>query len=1554
MKKIISKLLLSFCLISTILIFTSCENFLKSDSVKSEIEEMIAYNNAKEIPILIQPEEGTGSTVPVGNNKVKMGYGFDISFSENPAYSFVKWIAVTNDASRTPVTEGVVFEDEASPATKIIVTNETASIRIIPLCEQRIAISGEPSPRYEPLGVSRDRSIIVSFTKPLSKSSFIFTQDEIPQGASVKKDDNGEIWAYILDKKTYFKNISITNIDNYSIAQYFLRPEVDGKLLTIRVDKTNPIEFNSGEIYKTVKVTLSKDITDTSNISMNASRTWNYQITESTDEKATVSLTSVAAEGLVYLAGTRDYSLGQKITLSFTEDAEYQFVKWEYDSNVIYVAEPEKLNTTGVVLEKTTEDNPTQIKAVCAPRLRVSSFSPQNDTSNPSASKNSSIVITFNHYIPDEEEDLEQLKNISITLGGAPVKSSFYAPSVSANTITYIADNSNMIDVPTGQKKTISVTIPSDFYYKLNDGTKVTYGGNGITFDYKIDETTFEKTNVRFSTDDAAISGKQIRVDGTYLSSGSGKSMSVGQVWELEYQVTDGYGFAGWKLDVPVSGYTVSTNNYKNSGNISVYYQDPQTLQNKLYFVLEMDKDTPQKATIYSYDAVASGTSGYGITVSARDIIIPVVESVKINNTMNIFYTSTNVCDSKIYINFNKEIDTSTVTFDTVEDDDNGKEFITLSSAGPITITKEGVSTSHYEDYFAAEWSNGNKTLILSPILSSGISIKKLVPNDSDIFSFVIKLNANGDIKDTTGYPVQLSSGINNSFEIGYRIRGQREDIAPVWSNAVVRKSSIGKEIDNTAFDNWNTDQTIWGNHHLRNSFYFSMKGIDEGSGIGYLLVTETLKKSTNGEDVDSSPVSTMYEPTGVSSSLYTIEGVHKFKSINDGILQIDFTLVDKAGNESDEVVTYYVIKDTQLAIDSEFNNKIWIPFEDKRYDSLHEEKDGLVETVYFTVPSDKYMLDVYKVGNTSVYQKAVSKSVLWSYDVNNFEKDHEVQRDSNGNCQLTHDPSRITYLQVYFRDNVGNEKTFIRFIPAMPEINAESFELKTSIHASNRKLYQIIPNNMNFYESLVQKYNMDPNVTVLYFRNNNVVTVDGKEFFKQKDKTPFELLENLGDGIPEAYFEGLKPNTDYYFNFCIVNGLAGDYEGSRFVSSLSDSTLLIRKNSSGTIIVKQGSLKYGAPPTAETISGCYPSSLDIISITPNNNTGNCKVIINSKFERNQNYSYKLQAINTQTNAVIDVEETKGFVADLPTPANYNIRLVLTNKEHQVFYTAPLGLTIKNPNDDVYVVSDSTIQLKPDCTAPTFNGQSLWGSTFPFAYNIMYSDYGFGNNVDIEVFFTYPRDETEMYKNSDGKGELTYWILPYSNNGSVWGSDFSEEDYTDSKKTITYDCNQINYILPHNSKHQVRIELPYDGLDEGYYTICIKAKDANGNYSYEFQKIFNKLLNTKLLYEVSDNKITFTNPHNGGTTENGVFYYLDTEDNHDNAPIRWIYAAQAWNIHQNPTFNIPESLVGRWGRIVVYKMDKGYFDMEYVYIDYLLKKELKTKLFLIKKIFLPD
>ena len=564
----------------------------------------------------------------------------------------------------------------------------------------------------------------MSFTKPLAESSFIFAEKEIPEGASVKKDENGKIWAYTLNGETFLKNISITNMDDYSIAEYFTKPEVNGKLLTIAVDKNNPIEFNAGEIFKTVKVTLSKDIEDSGHIKMNSQKSWNYQITEATDEKATVILTSTEAEGSVYLASTKSYSLGQKITLAFTENADYQFVRWDYDSSIIYIEDPKSLNTVAVVREKTTEEAPTQIKAVCAPRLRVTKLLPENDNANPTVSKNSPIVITFNHEIPADENSLPQLENITISVGGAPVKSSFKSPVISGNTITFDADNYNMLEVPAGQTKTVSVSIPADFYYQLEDGTKITYGGNGRTYDYKIDDSTKQKAAITFTSADEAGTITQAAGLGRY---------SIGQELSLNFTPANGWKFNCWSIT-------------KNGNPV---------LDSEIKIA---DKNSPNtKLTVYQ--------ALEGVTVKAD-------ASQLLNVTSTSPSSEVNSKDSAITILFNKDLaDACNNILDQIKITMDGVNVDSYFATRKLNGNKITITNTKYLNVTGSETKTITVTVPTSFFYTDSTNNVKVYLSQEKTFTYVVN-STTGD-KTSIAYEVStansgtINQGIAKDYDIG-------------------------------------------------------------------------------------------------------------------------------------------------------------------------------------------------------------------------------------------------------------------------------------------------------------------------------------------------------------------------------------------------------------------------------------------------------------------------------------------------------------------------------------------------------------------------------------------------------------------------------------------------------------------------------------------------------------------------------------------------------------------------------------------------------------------
>ncbi len=1824
---------------------TSCKNFLNGGEVRQEIQEVIAYNNAKEISVLIQPKEGTGSTNPVSNYVAKKGYFFDISFSEHPSYSFIKWIAVLEDdtdeiieararsASNVNEVSGVVFEDAFSPKTKVKITNDNEKIRIYPVCTDRIALSSEPSPRYEPLGVSRDRSITVSFTKNLSTESFLFSEDEIPAGANTKRDQNGKAWAYDFEGQTYLKNISITNADDYSIAEHFLQPKVDGKLLTIAVDKMNQIEFNVGEIFKTVKVTLGKDIMDTDGVKMEVSKSWNYQITEATDEKATINLTSVAEEGSVYLAGTKDYSLGQTIALAFTESANYQFIKWDYDPQIIYVDDPTSSDTTAIVLEKTDGNNPSQIKAICAPRLRIESFIPVNDNANPTVSKNTSIVITFNQDLPNDEDGKNQLENISITIGGTPIKSSFTTPQINANTITFAADKSNMIEVRAGQTRTITVSIPSDFYYKLEDGTKVTYGGNGKTYNYKIDETTINKAEISFTatagsgtltgasgsnnhysigqevpisfelangwkfngwtitsggnpvpedkikivdktllntklivydvelgvtvtastskllkidskspsdetnkkdsdiviifnknldpacsslldkirissdgysledyytnrtlngntitlkntvpiavtkgttkiisvgipsdfyymdgenkinliedgfsftvnyetnakskitykiidgetdapfdpanaagtindltysqelnhsslkqynigeevnlsfavntgyqfyrweltdaegnsitdqisfkdsnsnesnsedlsptltmnkeTDNVIISavcykrpmvtyyspvnsnsaesvpknkpieirfshsikpdseksivinyfvqgfnqsyyfntsinnakdtvlftpskmlplehtneivtvtipynsvyylakdgktritpadsdftwsykinnttetktnvrmdatdasGSIIKVNKNDFTTGDKQTVNIEQSINIEYPVSKEYIFAGWKLKTASNGYTIDPSDYAASGEIIV------SLNGKDYCKLTIDEDNPNKAVFTSFDSISddmdeNGTDGYGVTVSAKDIPRPVVQSVKIDDLTDIYNAQNSgiSCDSKVYFNFNKPIDSNTFT---------------LARNGSITITDIDNPGLHFENYFTLYCYNlSTWEIIPKPELAD-----EFFKNESDTLYLLITLNANrNEIKDTNGYKLIVNQTINNSFEIPYTVTGKRETKKPAWYGDTQKVAKTSASYDsgintNVFSNNWTT--TTRRKNHVAGSVWIDMKGQDAESGVKALRVTETYYKDVQANDVNITQESEDFLPTRVNSSYTLFNKEYKFKTHNDGILKLDFQLVDYAGNLSDPK-TFYVIKDTSLDPSiirmKEFKNET--SFDGiskcvtKRMDSNNQETITLtadnnsdtIKDIFYSIYNSTY--------NTTApwcdYQQDFTTEVWWGYSDDAItNKITQGGTATNKTYTFTHDTTRLTYVKIKCTDYVGNSQEIIRIIPPKPVIDSNCYTAtaNTASGVNNGRFLKITPCNFASLQALKNKYNVN---VLVYAELKNVTDNTASQIIKIPDDGWLLKAGKTYEIRPIYVFDfqdcWSSVACDKYFRISIENTVT---------SSSSCSASVLPNNTTFTI------------PAADKPDSIY------LAITNSINSGCKKVTIQNTYSSNYSWVYMFK--NRSTN-IIESFTTKQF--ELPTPANYDVILRAIN-------TSTLSIC-DIQIQKIYIGSGYTgiLRLSEDATPPVLN--------LPKEYTHKYDTPGASKFSGLDwiepsgyVIRDLPTDANSGIYNVEENeyvGELSYYFIPSSGNRMT-----ANESYT-LDQLSPYTEHKLRYSFAKQT-----IVIPYLDLPEDCYKICVVVKDKNGNRAIQAGIAYNKIM----------------------------------------------------------------------------------------------------------------
>lgn len=532
-----------------------CKNFLEGGNLDETLFDAIAYANAGVCPITVKPVEGTGSTDPSGTFEVKLGFDKKITFDANPDYYFLFW-EVQDTSGNVLASYNPCFSSLNTSETNFKITDPAEGIVIVPRCIRKLYNKSEPSPAYNSKGVSWTRDIVIEFNETPDAENFIFDDDknEIPAGVTTLiNTEDGTVYGLETTKGVSFKNIKITNSQGISLAEYFKQPRIDGKRLIISPDISKQIPISNDT--ETIEVTIDPKITytyESYKIPMNdnpeALLKFQYVINDSTDDKAYVTVRAQDSNsGTAYPEiSSKVYSIGKSISLDFTEDSNYQFLRWNYDPNYIYIENPTDLNSVAFIREKTPDDLTTIIEAVCAERLKIVEYGPVTGEGE-SVPKDKQIYLKFNKPLPTDEAGLAQLtKKIYIATGGVDVSGSFKAPVLENDTVRFSADKNNMITVSEGQTKAITVGVLSDFYY-IFDGRQIQVGGHGQSFTYTINEETCNKAEINFTKADS--SGTLI-VNGFEKTDSTACEYSIGQEIPLWFTVSPGFRFNGWKIKI--------------------------------------------------------------------------------------------------------------------------------------------------------------------------------------------------------------------------------------------------------------------------------------------------------------------------------------------------------------------------------------------------------------------------------------------------------------------------------------------------------------------------------------------------------------------------------------------------------------------------------------------------------------------------------------------------------------------------------------------------------------------------------------------------------------------------------------------------------------------------------------------------------------------------------------------------------------------------------------------------------------------------------------------
>ena len=207
------------CVLFTLL-FVSCDNFLKAEDIREEIEKVIDYNNAQKVPVLIRADEGTGSFLVEGEKEFTVNFTqTELQFTANKkaiVFKGLEAVSKTNPSvSRNDCVEFTKIsrnEDAGVYTYSLKITQKVNDILIKPVYQLRPSVV-DISPLYTNLPTD---PIVITFNIPVEEKN-------------VKPENS------VLN----FENISI-KCNNTDITNCFNTPTLneDKTILTITPNST--------------------------------------------------------------------------------------------------------------------------------------------------------------------------------------------------------------------------------------------------------------------------------------------------------------------------------------------------------------------------------------------------------------------------------------------------------------------------------------------------------------------------------------------------------------------------------------------------------------------------------------------------------------------------------------------------------------------------------------------------------------------------------------------------------------------------------------------------------------------------------------------------------------------------------------------------------------------------------------------------------------------------------------------------------------------------------------------------------------------------------------------------------------------------------------------------------------------------------------------------------------------------------------------------------------------------------------------------------------------
>ena len=374
-----------------------------------------------------------------------------------------------------------------------------------------------------------------------------------------------------------------------------------------------------------------------------------------------------------------------------------------------------------------------------------------------------------------------------------------------------------------------------------------------------------------------------------------------------------------------------------------------------------------------------------------------------------------------------------------------------------ITITTPNGSVDDY--YEAPYFSDDNKTLnILSAkgkyILSSdtfaditiSIDLSNIIDEEgiqmSGQQSYTFRINKNTDTKipEFTKTDLYSTNDTTNNF-----YRQLTDKVLTQWNDSPITGYTFGDVSKN----------------HCFSSVYYDFDGYDLQTGLAGIKISEQLIKNTDGTGITGQVFYTDYS---------SLNDIYTFKTDKDGILKLDFQLVDYAGNKT-APKTYYVIKDSKSHL--KVYNKLPEPVNNKYAITGDNGVNEVLKKMYVEFN------DTFATINGKVYKHTLDDSDIQIFTKTDYNSDYSKVSNYNYVTTETENP----YIWFTFNEFSDTSNSYIKVIVTTPEtIKEREFEVPKT-----PKVIAIDPGSGSWY-SATQTGNFTFNLKYdLYSENFNL-----------------------------------------------------------------------------------------------------------------------------------------------------------------------------------------------------------------------------------------------------------------------------------------------------------------------------------------------------------------------------------------------------------------------------------------------------------------------------------